>query len=513
MVKKYVFAKTISDETMQNMEGRFLDECDFAHHVLEDSDGFMVEGDGTQRLLFKFRRGAVPEELCALAVRHLEAPAKIKNFNRGASAGLLEKDKMPKNVSEIVQTEKFRAKVKFNKEFSKYQIGNVAQSNIVGYFDDTKSKNIFPCRTTKFTRDNPEVWEECLPVVKHIDNLFRQFNHEKWLKQHTEAQKTNFIIRDTCFSTITLNYNFQTAIHKDKGDFRDGFGNLVVFRRGGWMGNNLCLPQYGVCIHIDHGDYLTFDVHQWHCNTKLIKSACSKSESGQTHTRDDDMRLSLVLYLRENIIKRCSNERDLYNRKKTVVPFFKRVLYSCETDIVELANYSKGYDKIKESSFLFSKIIFSAFCDCKGRVYYGPLQYMSLLEYFVSLEPECRKFGRYLKYREARNEDGRSNGREEDGRGEGREEDGRSKGREEDGRSKGREEDGRIKGREEDGRGEGREEDGRGEGVGQAGRKMVVKSMNSNYCLIELFRFVRMFKYKLDLVILTKKGFLVKICI
>lgn len=459
-MKELLFDKVITDEVIQNMEGHFLDECDFKFHIEDDCDGYTRLDNGSCKLLFKFRRRAVPDKLCDLAVEHLEAPAKKKNYNRGASAGVLEKEKMPKNITEIVQTEKFRAKVKFNKEFSKYQIGNMSQSNIVGYFDDTKSKSIMPCRTTKFTRDNPDIWEKCIPVIEFIDKLFEINNREKWENQRREAQKTNFRIKDTCFSTITINYNFQTAIHKDKGDFKDGFGNLVVFRRGDWFGNNLCLPQYGICIHMDHGDYLTFDVHQWHCNTKMHIDVGKSNEKTCGNACTDAMRLSLVLYLRENIIKRCANEDDLYLRKRTLVPFYKRVYYTRENEIKELMNYSKGYDKIKDTSFLFSKIIYSCFINKLGRHFLGPLQYMLLLEYFCKLETECLKHSRFLKYA---------------------------------------------------GSGEKCSDvsDASRSDVGQ--KKCLFKPLCANYCLVELFNLLKNFSYRIILVILTKQDNLVYI--
>jgi hypothetical protein len=432
-IQKNDFFKICSDTEMRNMEGHFINDTFIIHHIKESMDGYVILENGSRELLFKFRKSAIPEDLCQLAIKHFEAPARKKNYNRGASAGLLEKDKMPKNVSNIVQTEKFRAKV------GKYQIGNMSQSNIVGYFDDTKSKSIYPCRTTKFTRDNPEIWEKCLPLIQYIDDLFCKTNYDKWYNQKSESLKTNFVIKNTCFSTITLNYNFQTAIHKDKGDLKNGFGNLVVFRRGNWIGNNLCLPQYGICIYLDHGDYITFDVHQWHCNTKMIKENQNKTV---------DMRLSLVLYLRENIIKRCGKENDLESRKKKIVPFFNRIYYNNLHSINELLNYSKGYNKIKDDSFLFSKIIYVCFTNKKtNSINIGPLQYMMLLEYFIHMEPDSINQSKYLKY------------------------------------------------------------------TIQNENKRVYKSMNANYCLIELFHYVHFYNYLIEIVILSKKNNLIKICL
>ena len=52
--------------------------------------------------------------------------------------------------------------------------------------------------------------------------------------------------------------------------------------------------QYGVAVDVRNGDFLAMDVHEWHSNTKLIP------------VTKDYSRLSMVCYLRENMIK-CKN--------------------------------------------------------------------------------------------------------------------------------------------------------------------------------------------------------------
>jgi hypothetical protein len=428
-MNEYYFNKIMTDDEISHLEGHFFTESDFKIHIKQDCDGFTLDSFGNKKLLFKFRKNVIPNYLCDLAILHLEAPAKKKNYNRGASAGLLEKSKMPKNISDIIQTEKFRARVKFQNDFSKFQIGNMSQSNIVGFYDDTKSKNNFPCRMTQFTRDHPEIWLKCLPLIQYVDSLFKETLFDKWENQMNACNKTNFRIENTCFSTITLNYNFQTALHKDKGDFKNGFGNLTVFRRGNWKGNYLGLYQYGVLIYIDHGDYLTFDVHEWHCNSELI-----------IMDQYNDMRLSMVYYLRETIIKRCNNIYPLNFDKETV--FYKRIYYDKINEIEQLKYYSKAYNYIKDDSFLNSKIIYSEISKENNR-YIGPLQYMLLINFFVNLLD--KDYIHNCKFLRIENNTGR------------------------------------------------------------------FKTLNSNYCLIEIFNLCKIYKYNIKLVILSKKKELIQI--
>ena len=83
--------------------------------------------------------------------------------------------------------------------------------------------------------------------------------------------KTNpdFYIKGTVFTTITINKNFRTAIHTDKGDLKEGFGNLVVCEEGKYKGGYSGFPQFGIAFDVRQGDFLAMDVHEWHCNTEI----------------------------------------------------------------------------------------------------------------------------------------------------------------------------------------------------------------------------------------------------
>ena len=116
--------------------------------------------------------------------------------------------------------------------------------------------------------------------------------HKSQLKQARQTPK--FTIKNTAFSTVTINYNWRTALHTDKGDLPQGFGNLVVLEEGKYHGGYTGFPQYGVCVDVRHGDFLGMDVHKFHCNTKI------------TPITKDYSRLSLVCYLREKMI-RCKD--------------------------------------------------------------------------------------------------------------------------------------------------------------------------------------------------------------
>ena len=64
-------------------------------------------------------------------------------------------------------------------------------------------------------------------------NKFEIFIHPKSyihsiIKFINSHKKSHLKIPETAFSTITINRNFRTALHRDAGDYKDGFGNLTV---------------------------------------------------------------------------------------------------------------------------------------------------------------------------------------------------------------------------------------------------------------------------------------------
>ena len=129
-------------------------------------------------------------------------------------------------------------------------------------------------------------------------------------------------IPKTSFSTVTINRNFRTAMHRDAGDFKDGFGNLTVIERGKYHGGYTIFPQYGVAIDLRNNDFVAMDVHQWHCNTPLYETEEDKiyNESLEPAFKDNPevgtvgiyekyTRISFVCYLREKILS-CPDKID-----------------------------------------------------------------------------------------------------------------------------------------------------------------------------------------------------------
>jgi hypothetical protein len=249
--------------------------------------------------------------VCCAAYYALYKHAQRKNYNRGAASGLLTKRKLPAFAQKLQNVpQKYRAYYKNSKGIlKKTHISNIAQSNIAGYYDRPSRYQVkkdgrappIKCRITEFTAKNPEKWAATLPLLRCASNQFKKLVPQAYKRQMQRATQTAaFQIPETAFSTITVNYDWQTACHTDKGDFMDGYGNLIVLEKqyccntksnctesNGYKGGYIGFPQWGIAVDVRQGDFLAMDVHQWHCNTEIIGSG----------------RLSIVCYLRNDMIK------------------------------------------------------------------------------------------------------------------------------------------------------------------------------------------------------------------
>lgn len=336
MVKVIYVDKIMSDSEIAKKEGEYFNE-DHYHTIVDEDVDVYRKHDG--KLLLKLRKNCLSQENCYNAVDSLRDAAKKKHENRGASAGVLDRNKMANYIGEFVNPGKFRTRFmsSVSGKFSKQATSNLSPSNIIGYYDkpdrNLKGKGA-PCRLTAFNRDYPELWEQTLPFLKECDNMFKKLTPEPYQLQYNRANETpDFSIEDTAFSTVTINYSWRTALHKDAGDFQEGFGNLIVLEDHNnpneYKGCYTGFPQYGVAMNVRQGDFAAMDVHEWHCNTGF--NPVDGSEVGGKWKENDVQnnwyfnRLSVVCYLRENML-RCknmsTNKIQLLNRNTNKNPVF-----------------------------------------------------------------------------------------------------------------------------------------------------------------------------------------------
>ncbi len=346
-------AQIMSDSDAASKEGLFFEREHYKKVIGgQDCDIWGTRADGSQVLLAKLRVGVLGQKECAAAYKALEPFArKTWNVNRGAAAGQVSLRKLPKYVGEVVQKKEGGFRLYYRGKDGKLRqdnISNRVRSNIIGFYDQPDRNKLaggqkapkMPCRMTAWTRDHPREWQNAIiPLVQQIDRQFAQLLPDRHQVQLQRASQTpDFQIPGTAFSTMTVNYNYQSANHKDAGDLDEGFGNLIVLERDKCMGGAettryegglLGFPQYGVALDVRQGDFCAVNVHEWHCNTRIspsigntridpsispsttnFVSGVGKAQLGpekKTIRPQDETwgRMTLVCYLRKGMLDKC----------------------------------------------------------------------------------------------------------------------------------------------------------------------------------------------------------------
>ena len=323
-IKKLIVEKVLTDEQVGELKGQFIDESYMKHPLVQKNiDVYYLDENGEEKLLLKYRKNALSDNDIKLGWNCYKDLAKPSR-GRGASAGPIDPENTYWKKRNLVKTNKWSTSyLKPDGTPSKMRVNNQVFSNPIGFFAENKNFCELPCRLTHFTRTNFEKYNEGIPFLQEIDKMYKKLTPEHHKRQLDRAnKKPQLKIKDTAFSTITINRNFRTALHRDAGDYSEGFGNLTVIERGKYQGGYTIFPQFGIAVDVRNNDYLAMDVHQWHSNTEIYETEEDKkyNESIPKAYKDNIevgtigidklyTRLTFVCYLRENLIN-CPDKID-----------------------------------------------------------------------------------------------------------------------------------------------------------------------------------------------------------
>jgi len=266
----YYVKKDYDDNKLAKMLNKKLKRTDIKTIIDHDADVYTEDG----KLLLRFRKDKLKDDNIKEFYDNVINFAQLKTSNRGTASGSKNKNTWdnPKIMSNIIG---YFDKLSPKQKFKLKQIG--------------KSMPKITVRETRFLADYPEKFKKLLPLIQEIDKFYEQLIPENYVKQRKKANQTPFHIKNTSFTTVTTNVNYQTATHTDKGDDADGFGNLAVIEHGKYKGGETCFPQYGIGVDVRSKDILFMDVHEPHSNLPIELET------------PDAKRLSIVCYLRINI--------------------------------------------------------------------------------------------------------------------------------------------------------------------------------------------------------------------
>lgn len=329
MRKVYVLPKVLSDEEIASKEGHYFSLPKNHKYLIidHDADVYALEDDGKKRLLAKFRKGVFSEDLTKLGWESFYKTA-APSRNRGAAAGPLDVKGNYWKKRNYKVLNPWSAQYEVDGKMSAMRVNNPVFSSVLGYFEQTPFLGL-PCRMTTYTKSYFKYYQQGLPFIQAIDRQFKRLiptRHKRQLER--TSAKPDYQVADTAFSSITINRNFRTGLHKDAGDFKGGYGNLTVLERGKYHGGETLFPQYGVGFDLRTGDFIAMDVHEWHCNTAMYETAEDKAfnkkldplfsndiETGTQGSQFRFTRLSFVCYLREKLYDCDVKETKQYYKK------------------------------------------------------------------------------------------------------------------------------------------------------------------------------------------------------
>jgi hypothetical protein len=276
---EYVVQKLISDDDMKRLEGQFFKDMRLK---IFKSNVDMYDENGN--VIVKFRKN-IFTPLESQTLFQLHGAAKLGKTRPSASG--------------IPPEGKYKYIISKSSGKPLQVLTTKARSGIVGFYDSVSNfgRAHAPdlnekCRQTAYTLMNLTKYKSCIPIFQKIDQIFKKLVPHRYKAQYDAILKLDpkYRIPKTVFTTVTVNKNFRTALHKDGGDYKEGFGNLVVASQGDYQGGYTLFPQYGFGIDCRDGDFLAMDVHQWHCNSEI---------------KGTGTRISLVFYLRDKMLKAC----------------------------------------------------------------------------------------------------------------------------------------------------------------------------------------------------------------
>lgn len=303
-MREITLAKRYSDEeTEERFAGRLLGE-DAYDVLIQGEDTTVYKEDGEPLIIF---RAGVLKAVDAKAAYENLREAATPTDNRGMAAGTEFTDENKGNARDIAVRSKTRYRpLKKDGTVSRTTYAKSVHSGIVGFFDRS-SRNPY-CRLTAYNLNEPEKFAKAMPFIRSVDRVFAENAPARYAAQRAVVEETSpdFYISGTVFTTITVNLNWQTAVHKDAGDYKPGFGVMTALRAGRYDGCYLTWPQYRVAADLQSGDVILADVHEWHGNTPF------KTFEGEPYER-----LSLVFYYREKM-RECGTAAEELERVQSL---------------------------------------------------------------------------------------------------------------------------------------------------------------------------------------------------
>jgi len=234
------------------------------------------------------------EKWCSLIRKKSTLPeVKEEAIVKRNAAKLIWFDNWLVNVWDKAEDRKKAAKEGKKRYVTNQPRGNKAYSAVLGTID--RSGRMPYGRLTKPTLERFDEFKGQLPLFREVDGLLRKTMSDTWevlSARFKEVKDEAYNLFGTCFTSITMNWNFQVAYHYDGNNAKDAAAALTVMERGTYEGGEFVFPQLRLAFNLRHGDFLGGD------NQGLMHGMMSFK-----NTSPDYESVWFVFYQRDSIIK------------------------------------------------------------------------------------------------------------------------------------------------------------------------------------------------------------------
>lgn len=305
LIKRIILKEEYTDKELGKRKGEFFDDTGYTEL---DCDCDVYTEDGG--FICKIRKNVFKTDI----IDKYDNIYFGLNDNRGMSAGAIDEDliKIKYNDNNFIKKNKYKyTRITKNGKESKFTLSNPVRSNIVGYFDyinyKIKDGKRIGYRNIKITSNTNEQSLDTLePITRKVDNLYKSLMPEMYYKTQKDLIDLGYkeyLYRDCLTSTITINTDFRTGLHKDSNNFAK-YGMMVVLNNGeeDFTGGELLIPKYKAKCCLKSGDFILFsNGDAYHTNNEIIGGN----------------RWSFVFYIRGNIVKFYQEESINIKRSYT----------------------------------------------------------------------------------------------------------------------------------------------------------------------------------------------------
>lgn len=182
---------------------------------------------------------------------------------------------------------------------------NAIYSNILGMFDRS-ARNPYG-RMSSTTSRNVKQFQAHKHFYREASELYKSTLPEQWgfiNEVMSQAKDERYTLFGTVFSTITINYNFETFAHFDGNNCEGGVAVLTAMTNEAYPGEKydgayFTMPALGVAFDIRHGDFLIAD------NQSILHG-----ETERIDKAEDLDRVIFVFYSRAGVVKLDSYENE-----------------------------------------------------------------------------------------------------------------------------------------------------------------------------------------------------------